>query len=299
LPAIWSALIAVYLIWGSTYLAIRYAVETTPPFLMAGIRFIISGGCLYLARRISGDAPPEPTEWRNAAIIGTFLLVGGNGGVVWAEQFVPSSLAALLVATVPLWMVLIDALRPGGLRPGFTAASGIIIGFAGVILLIGFHAKHESLLNIYGALALVLASLFWAVGSLYGRHAALPPSPLLGTGMEMLSGGAVLIAMACTLGEWKSFDPAAVSLRSALALVYLTIVGAGAFVAYVWLLRVAPTPLVATYAYVNPLVAVLLGYFWAHEAITVRTLLAATLIVGSVILESAPAPLPDLRRADT
>jgi drug/metabolite transporter (DMT)-like permease len=209
--------------------------------------------------------------------------------VVWAEQFVPSSLAALLVATVPLWMVLMDALRPGGLRPRFMAASGILIGFAGVIVLIGFTANHENPLNAYGAAALVLASLFWAIGSLYSRHAALPPSPLLGTGMEMLSGGAVLIVLAFVLGEWSGFDPNAVSLRSALALVYLTVIGAGAFVAYVWLLRVAPTPLVSTYAYVNPLVAVLLGYFWAQEPITLRTLFAATLIVGSVILVSAPA----------
>jgi len=298
LLAIWSALIAVYVIWGSTYLAIRFAVETTPPFLMAGVRFIISGGCLYIARRLSGDAAPEPKEWRNAAIIGIFLLVGGNGGVVWAEQFVPSSLAALLVATVPLWMLFIDALRRGGQRPRLTAASGIIMGFAGVILLIGFNAKHQDLFHIYGAAALVLAALFWAMGSLYGRHAALPPSPLLATGVEMLAGGAVLIAMACALGEWSSFNPAAVSLRSALALAYLTVVGAGAFVAYVWLLRVAPTPLVATYAYVNPLVAVLLGYLWADEPITLRTVSAATLIVGSVVLVSTPASPRRVRHPD-
>jgi drug/metabolite transporter (DMT)-like permease len=297
LPAIWSALIAVYLIWGSTYLAIRYAVETTPPFLMAGVRFMISGAFLYVLRRAARDPAPKPLEWRNAAIIGTFLLVGGNGGVVWAEQFVPSALAALLVATVPLWMVLMDALRPGGQRPKFMAANGIIIGFGGVILLIGFTTNHENPINGYGAVALVLASLFWAMGSLYGRHAALPPSPLLGTGMEMLSGGAVLLILACALGEWSGFDHTAVSLRSALALVYLTIIGAGAFVAYVWLLRVAPTPLVATYAYVNPLVAVLLGYFWGQEPITLRTLFAATLIVGSVILVSAPGrPVGPARR---
>jgi drug/metabolite transporter (DMT)-like permease len=297
LPAIWSALIAVYLIWGSTYLAIRYAVETTPPFLMAGVRFIISGGFLYLLRRTSGDPVPKPVEWRNAAIIGTFLLVGGNGGVVWAEQFVPSALTALLVATVPLWMVLMDALRPGGQRPRFMAANGIIIGFGGVILLIGSTANHESPINAYGAAALVLASLFWATGSLYGRYAELPLSPLLGTGMEMLSGGVVLLILACALGEWSGFDHTAVSLRSALALIYLTVIGSGAFVAYVWLLRVAPTPLVATYAYVNPLVAVLLGYFWAYEPITPRTLFAATLILGSVMLVSTPGrPDESVRR---
>jgi len=288
LPAIWSALIAVYLIWGSTYLAIRYAVETTPPFLMAGVRFMISGVFLYGLRRFAGDAAPKPLEWRNAAIIGILLLVGGNGGVVWAEQFVSSALTALLVATVPLWLVLIDALRPGGQRPRLMAANGIITGFGGVVLLIGLTANHEDPVNGYGAVVLVLASLFWAVGSLYGRHAALPSSPLLGTGMEMVSGGLVLLILACALGEWSGFDHATVSLRSALALIYLTVIGSGAFVAYIWLLRVAPTPLVATYAYVNPLVAVLLGYFWAHEPITPRILVAATLIVGSVILVSTP-----------
>ena len=138
--AIWSALSAVYVIWGSTYLAIRYAVETTPPFLMAGIRFIISGGFLCVLCRLRGDPEPKAPEWRNAAVIGVFLLVGGNGGVVWAEQFVPSALTALLVATVPLWMVLIDAFRPGGHRAGFKSTVGILVGFLGAMLLIAFTA---------------------------------------------------------------------------------------------------------------------------------------------------------------
>ena len=285
----WSALIAVYIIWGSTYLAIRYAVETTPPFLMAAVRFIVSGGFLYALRRFSGDPRPAAVEWRSAAIIGVFLLVGGNGGVVSAEQFVTSSLAALLVATVPLWMVLIDAFRPTGHRPGLIAVTGgFLIGFGGVLLLIGSVAGSADAENLLGATALVVASLAWTMGSLYGRSAKLPASPLLGTGMEMLAGGMALMLLAISLGEWNGFDLTAVSRRSALAVVYLTVIGSIAFVAYVWLLRVAPTPLVATYAYVNPLVAVLLGYFLAHEPMTVRTLLAATLIIGSVVLVSTP-----------
>ena len=156
LPAIWSALIVVYLIWGSTYLAIRYAVETTPPFLMAAVRFIISGGFLYALRRFKGDPRPEAVEWRSAAIIGIFLLVGGNGGVAWAEQFVTSSLAALLVATVPLWMVLIDTFRPAGKRPGLVAVGGILIGFVGVVLLIGSAAGSADTANLSGAAALIL-----------------------------------------------------------------------------------------------------------------------------------------------
>jgi drug/metabolite transporter (DMT)-like permease len=288
LPAIWSALIAVYLIWGSTYLAIRYAVETTPPFLMASLRFIVSGGFLYALRRCRGDPRPEAVEWRSAAIIGIFLLVGGNGGVAWAEQFVTSSLAALLVATVPLWMVLIDTFRPTGKRPGLVAVVGILIGFVGVLLLIGSTASGADTANLPGAAALIFASLSWATGSIYGKSAKLPASQLLGTGMGMLAGGVALMLLAIVRGEWSGFELAAVSLRSALALAYLTVIGSSAFVAYVWLLRVAPTPLVATYAYVNPLVAVLLGYFLAQEPMTRLTLLAATLIIGSVVLVSTP-----------
>ena len=288
LPAIWSALIVVYLIWGSTYLAIRFAVQTTPPFLMAAVRFIVSGGFLYALRRFRGDPQPKTREWRSAAIIGSFLLLGGNGGVVWAEQFVTSSLAALLVATIPLWMVLIDAFRPAGHRPGLISLAGILIGFGGVVLLIGSAASGADTRSLVGAGVLVLASLSWTMGSLYGRNARLPASQLLATGMEMLAGGTALMLAAIVLGEWSSFELVAVSRRSALALVYLTVIGSIAFVAYVWLLRVAPTPLVATYAYVNPLVAVLLGYFLAQEPMTIRTLLAAALIIGSVVLVSVP-----------
>src|SRR5262245_32567299 len=288
LPAIWSALIVVYLIWGSTYLAIRYAVETTPPFLMAAVRFIISGGFLYALRRFKGDPRPEAVEWRSAAIIGIFLLVGGNGGVAWAEQFVASSLAALLVATVPLWMVLIDTLRPAGQRPGLAAVAGILIGFVGTVLLIGSAAGSADAANFSGAIALLLASLSWSTGSIYGKNAKLPASQLLGTSMQMLAGGMALMLLAIVRGEWSGLEPADISPRSALALAYLTVIGSSAFVAYVWLLRVAPIPLVATYAYVNPLVAVLLGYFLAQEPMTARTLLAASLIIGSVVLVSTP-----------
>jgi len=235
---------------------------------------------------MAGDARPTALEWRNAAIIGFFLLVGGNGGVVWAAQFIPSSLSALLVATVPLWMVLIDTLRPGGKRPGLKSALGILIGFCGAALLIGWSAGNAGAMNLAGAAAVVFASIFWAIGSLYGRTAPLPASLLLATGMEMLIGGIAQIFIALALGEWNSFDPAAVSQRSALALIYLTVIGSCAFVAYAWLLRVAPTPLVATYAYVNPLVAVLLGYFLADEPMSARTLLAAGLVIGSVVLVS-------------
>jgi drug/metabolite transporter (DMT)-like permease len=285
--AVWSALAVVYVVWGSTYLAIRFTVETTPPFLSAAARFITSGGFLYLWRRLAGNPRPTPQQWRNASIIGIFLLVGGNGGVVWAAQFIPSSLAALLVATVPLWMILFDALRHGD-KPSRTALLGILIGFCGAVLLVGGTANQASVENLHGAFAVLVASCLWAIGSIYGKTAKLPASPLVTTGVEMLVGGLVLILVSYFFGELARFDWNAVSSRSAAAWAYLTVIGPAAFVAYAWLLRVAPIPLVATYSYVNPLVALFLGYFLGNEILTPRIVLAAGLIIGSVVLVSAP-----------
>jgi drug/metabolite transporter (DMT)-like permease len=287
---IWAALSAVYLIWGSTYLAIRFTVETTPPFLSAAARFIISGACLYFWRCAAGDPKPTPLEWRNAAIIGIFLLVGGNGGVVWAAQYIPSNLSALLVATVPLWMLLFDAIRPAGDVPSLKALGGLLIGFCGAAILIGWSASGATPNSLHGALAVVIASLLWAIGSISGKVLHLPASPLVTTGIEMLAGGLGQIFVAGLFGEFGQFDPTAISSRSALALIYLTVIGPVAFVAYAWLLRNAPISLVATYSYVNPLVAITLGHFIGKETITPRILLAAGLIIGSVALVSRPKP---------
>ena len=287
--SVWLALSAVYLIWGSTYLAIRFTVETAPPFLSAAARFAISGAFLFSWRRVAGDPNPTPLEWRNAAIVGVFLLVGGNGGVVWAAQFIASSLSALLVATVPLWMILFDTLRRGGAGPGGYALAGILIGFCGAVLLIGWSANQASAENLYGAIAVLIASCLWALGSIFGKTADLPSSPLVTTGVEMLVGGAVLACIAYGFGELNNLDLSGVSSRSAAAWIYLTVVGPAAFVAYAWLLRVAPIPLVATYSYVNPLVAIVLGYFLGNEILTPRILLAAGLIIGSVALVSRRA----------
>ncbi|HEY1236188.1 MAG TPA: EamA family transporter [Candidatus Binatia bacterium] len=283
---VWLALAAIYLIWGSTYLAIRFTVETIPPFISAAARFMISGAFLVFFRRLAGDPKPSSVQWRNAAIIGIFLLVCGNGGVVWAAQFIPSSLSALLVATVPLWMVLLDAIRPGGNRPGVMPLCGILLGFTGALLLIGLTRDGASAENFYGALVVLGASWFWAVGSVYSKTAVLPASPLLTTGIEMLAGGAVQALVALVSGEFDRFSFATLSERSVLAWMYLTIIGTLAFVAYSWLLRTAPLPLVATYSYVNPLVAIILGHLLGNEVITARVLLAAGLIVGSVALVS-------------
>jgi drug/metabolite transporter (DMT)-like permease len=283
---IWLALGAVYFIWGSTYLAIRFTVETTPPFLSAAARFIISGAVLYVWRRSAGDPKPTPTEFRNAAKIGIFLLVGGNGGVVWAAQFIPSSLSALLVATVPLWMLLFNAIRPGGERPSPRDLSGILIGFCGAALLIGGTTDGATAKSFHGAIVVIVASIFWAVGSIYGKTAKLPDSSLITTGVEMLAGGAVQIVVAAAFGEFARAEVTAVSSRSAWAWTYLTVIGPIAFVAYAWLLRNAPIPLVATYSYVNPLVAIFLGYGLGNEIISARILLAAGFIIGSVALVS-------------
>jgi drug/metabolite transporter (DMT)-like permease len=286
-------MLAIYVIWGSTYLAIRYAVESLPPFLMAGTRFLCAGAVMYAWRRASGDAAPSGREWRSAAIVGALLLVGGNGGVSWAAQRVASSVSSLLVSTLPLWMVLIDALRPGGQRPGWQTMVGVLVGFAGVVVLIRPAQSSGGVGNVdlLGAAALILAAFLWSIGSLYSRTATLPASPLLATGAEMLTGGAGLCLLGTLSGQWGQLDWALVSARSLWGVAYLIVFGSlVAFSAYTWLLRVAPTPLVSTYAYVNPLVAILLGHFMAGEVLTARILIAAAVIVGSVALVTAARP---------
>ncbi len=291
-----AAFAAVYIIWGSTYLAIRFAIETLPPFLMAGVRFLIAGGALYLWVRWRGTGRPEPRHWLGATVVGGLLLWGGNGGVVWAEQTVPSGLAALMVATVPLWMVLIDWWRPGGTQPARIVLLGLVFGLVGMVLLVDLEETRSGAIHGVGALVLILASLSWASGSLYSRHANLPRSPFLATAMEMVMGGALLTAAGLARGELGSFDPAQVSGRSVAAVIYLIIFGSIiAFTAYIWLLRVVPPAKAGTYAYVNPVVAVALGWARADEAVTWRTVIAATIIILAVVLITSyrGRPLPD------
>lgn len=288
-----AALLAVYLIWGSTYLAIRFAIETLPPFTMAGVRFLIAGGLLYAWRRAIGFPRPTLAQWRGAAMVGALMLLGGNGGVVWAQQWIESGTAALMVATVPLWMVLLDWLRPGGRAPRPLVWAGIVVGLAGIGLLYGAPGRVE--MYAAGWLVLVLASVSWAIGSLYSRTASLP-APLLATGMQMLAGGALLLVAGAITGELRGVDPAAFSTRSVLALGYLIVFGSlVGYSAYIWLLRVTTPALASTYAYVNPVVAVFLGWTLAGEALTPRIMLACAVIVGGVALitrASASAPPP-------
>jgi drug/metabolite transporter (DMT)-like permease len=281
------AMLAIYLIWGSTYLAIRFAVDTIPPFLMAGTRFLIPGLLLVIWRRAAGDPAPTRRQWLSTAFIGLLLLLGGNGLVSWAEQRIDSGIAALLVGTVPIWMVLTDTLFSSKQRPRLMAIIGLLTGFGGIVVLVGPRTliSGESNYDLLGIGAVLLAAFFWSLGSVFSRKADMPGSPLLGTGMEMLAGSAGLYTVSLMIGEWRSFDLNAVSLQSGLGLLYLIVAGSlGGFVAYTWLLRNAPISLVSTYAYVNPLVAILLGYWMAQETLSAQVLIAAVVIIGSVIL---------------
>ena len=284
---IWIALISVYLIWGSTYLAIRYVVETIPPFMAGGARFISAGIVLYIWRLSKGDSVPTRKQWRDAGIIGLLLLVGGNGLVSWSEQFVPSGIAALLISTVPIWMVLIESLRRGGEKPKTKTIIGLVLGFSGVVLMIGPGELSAEIgaLHPLGLIALPVGALLWSLGSVYSKSADLPSSSLMTTSAEMLVGGAGMFLVATLRGEWTGFSLGAVESASWTGLLYLAVVGSlGGFVAYAYLLRNAPISLVSTYAYVNPVIAILLGAWIAQESLNGRTILAAAVILGAVIL---------------
>jgi drug/metabolite transporter (DMT)-like permease len=282
---VWMALLAIYVVWGSTYLAIRFAVETIPPYFMAGTRFLISGLILYIWRRLAGDPNPTPRQWRSAIVVGLLLLLGGNGLVSWAEQHVASGVAALIVASIPLWVALIDALRPRGIKPDWKIVLGLLIGFGGIVLLVASSESHGIAqgMNLFGVSALLLAALLWSFGSIFGRDADMPKSSLLGTGIEMLAGSVGLFLAGTLSGEWHALNLAAISMRSVLGLVYLIMFGSLiGFTSYSWLLRNAPVSLVSTYAYVNPVVAIFLGAWLAGELINLPIVISALIIIASV-----------------
>jgi len=280
------AFLSVYTIWGSTYLAIRFAVETLPPFLMAAIRFLIAGGILYAWTRARGAPSPTRANWKAATIVGGFLLLGGNGGVVNAEQVLPSGLTAVLVTTVPIWMVLVELFRTERIIPTPQVVLGLVLGFGGVILLVGpGNLAGTGAINPLWAGVLILASLSWAIGSVYSRKAPLSKTPLLASGMEMLAGGTLLLIASLATQEWVNFRPSKVSVLSLASFAYLIALGAIiAYSAYVWLLTKTSTAKVSTYAYVNPVVAVLLGYTLAGESLTVRTIFASAIIIAAVVV---------------
>jgi len=281
---IWTALAAVYVIWGTTYLAIRVADETLPSLLSAGVRFLVAGSVLYAFAVRRGDTVgdrPGPAQWRSAALVGLGLVAGGNGMVVLAERTVPSGLMSLVIALVPLWMALIDRMLLRH-RVGWMTTAGLILGFGGAALLIG-SSVTDSAAPLSGLIVGVFASLSWTSASLYSRNAPLPKRPLVGAGMEMMIGGVVCLVLGIFRGEAGQLHVAAFSRASLLALLYLITIGSWVgYTSYVWLLRNARTSLVSTYAYVNPVVAVFLGWLILDEAITVRTLVAGAVIVIAV-----------------
>ncbi len=283
------AFAAVYVIWGSTYLAIRFAVETLPPLLMAGVRFGVAGLTLCIVLRARGAPRPDARQWWAAGVSGALMILGGNGVLSWAELYVPSGVAALIVATVPLWFVGLVWLGPDREAPAPLELAGVGLGLFGVALLVADSGRSTSAAGggmvVWGALAVVAASGSWAAGSLYTRRAPLPSPPLYATALTMLAGGALLLAAGVARGEAGRFDPGAVSGRSVAALAYLIVFGSiVAFSAYAWLLRVVRPALVGTYAYVNPVVAVLLGWWLAGETLTARMAVGASIVVVSVAL---------------
>jgi drug/metabolite transporter (DMT)-like permease len=284
--AIVAAFAAIYIIWGSTYLAIHFAIQTLPPFLMAAVRFLAAGSLLFAWSAATTARRPVRAEWKAAFVVGGLLLLGGNGAVVWAQQFVPSGIVALIIAVTPGWMVLLHWLWQGSARPGGRTVAGLVLGFGGMALLVGPSlAAGAGGLHLGGVLVVLLGSLSWAVGSIYSRRAPIPPGPLHSTGMQMLAGGALLLVAGAAAGDFARIDPAAVSGQSIVALLYLTVFGAIiGYSAYVWLLRHVHPGRVATYAYVNPVVAVLLGWAIAGETFTLRMAIAAAVIIGGVAM---------------
>jgi len=302
------ALLIVYVVWGSTYLGIKVMIETMPPLLAAGVRYGIAGAIMLAAlavraRLLPTDNPAEKAtgaHWRSAFIVGGLLLLGGNGGVVLSELYIPTGITAVLVATVPIWMAVFDSVltrrRPSGLVIG-----GLFAGIAGVAVLVVPVAGLKGL-DPLGVGLVLGAAICWAAGSIYARRAPLPRSGLLGTGMEMVAGGAALIVGGILLGEIGRTDIGAFSTGSIVAVVYLILFGSiVGFTAYTWLLAHVPVATVATYAYVNPIVAVALGAIFLSEAITPRTLIAAMIIIGAVIAMVSgrprsveePGPVPE------
>ena len=287
---------AIYLIWGSTYLAIRYAVETIPPFLMMGTRHFVAGAVVYAWVRRGGAPAPQPRQWGYALVAGALLFLGGHGVLAWAEQKVPSGLAALLCATLPLWTVLLARVDGSERRLSGRAWGGLLLGFAGVALLIGPDALRQRL-DLLSAGGVLTSALLWAVGTSYTRVAKLP------AGMQMLSGGALLLLSGLLAGEGARIQVPSLTAKSVLALAYLIVFGSIiAFTVYMWLLTVSSPSRLSTYAYINPVVAVILGWLVAGEGLGLRTLAATAIILAGVAMvstrrrqrvEQMPIPIED------
>ena len=284
------AFAAIYVVWGSTYLAIRLLIDTLPGFIMVGLRCFVAGVILYGIARWRGAPAPTTKQWSNASWIGGLLLFIGTGAVVWASYHTESGLTALMVGTEPLWMALMLWIWPfgrsAGRRPDSRSFGALILGFLGAAILAApGDALVGTAIHLPSLLAITIGCISWAAGSLAARQVELPTSPWINTACQMLAGGALLMTYGLATNEWARFDLAAVSWTSTLAFLYLVVFGSLiAFSAYSWLIRNAEPTLVATHAYVNPVVAVFLGWLIADEHVGARTIIASTLIIGSVVL---------------
>ncbi len=279
------AFAAIYLIWGSTYLAIRVAVETLPPFAMAGARFIVAGAIAYAWLAYRGRARVTARQVWDNTIVGALLLVGGNGIVVWAEQAIPSGITTLIISVSPLFMVLTDWMLPSGTRPTWPTLVGLALGFGGLVLLIGGGVSSGASLDLWRCAGLMVACLSWSFGSLYSRYARNPAEPMTAATLQMLLGGVMMLVIGIFRGEIAGFHTGLLTLRSVGAWAYLVCAGSLiAFPAYVYLLKHSTPARVSTYAYVNPVVAVFLGWLILHEPVTPRTLVASAIIIAAVAI---------------
>ncbi len=280
-----AAFLAVYLIWGSTYLAIGIVIQSLPPFFMAGTRFIIAGLILYVAMRFRSPSHETTSHWGKVFLIGGLMLLGGHGAVIWVEQWLPSGLTSLLISTVPLWMVFTDWIRRDS-KPNLKVAGGLFFGFAGVVLLAGgVENLGASQVDLIGGIILVCGAFLWAQGSLVSRATRFPFSPLLATAMQMIAGGVLLLIASIVVGEWTRIRLDQVSFNSTIAWLYLIVFGSlVGFTSYIWLLKQTTASRVSTYAYVNPIVAMILGWAMAQEPITPRSIVAAVIILTSVVI---------------
>lgn len=282
-PAVWQIILAfavLYIVWGSTYIAIKFAIHTIPPFMMGGVRFVIAGLIVFVVGLALGHKPPSPIHWRSAAIVGFLLLALGNGGVLIATHHIPSGVVSLMVAMTPVYMSLFADL--GKKLPGRSTIIGLILGTLGVACLIGPDGfKGE--ISLVGLVAVSIASLSWSAGSIYSRNAPLSPNTTMSIASQMLAGGLAMALISICIGEHEQFDPSAISAKSLWATIYLILFGSLAgYSAYFWLLKNVSPSKVATYAYVNPIVAVFLGWLLAGEPVTPNIFIAGTIIVAAV-----------------
>lgn len=293
-----TALAIVYLLWGSTYLAIRFAVDSVPPFAMGGFRFSVAGWMLYLLLRARGEPSPDRSQWRSIGLVGILLLGLGNGAVAWAEQRIPSGATALIVAGVPAWTMLLDWLRPKGNRPSGRVLIGVALGLVGIgLLVLAAGRLPVERIDPAGALVLMGGSIIWSIGTIAGRALVRTPSALLTAAMQMIAAGLFLALLSLSLGEWREVDLTLITPASIAAIGYLIVFGSWiGFGAYTYLLRTTTPTVVSTHAYVNPAVAVLLGWWLAEEVVNRWTLGAMVVILTGVVLVTFPAP--DRSRSD-